>query len=142
MDSLQNLAKSVAGRSPKAPSLRILVADNDPVSSSITVRLLERYGYDVVIAEGAQAALSKVSHKRFDLVLLDVEAPDADGSSYAAKIREAGIENGVRIAIWGLTMDSGGKSRIVRAAPAFDLVLSKPIESNALAEALQRVFPS
>lgn len=141
MDSLQNLANSVAGRRPKPPSLRVLVADSDPVSSSITVRLLERHGHEVITADGGQAALGKASHKRFDLVLLDVDAPDGDGSSYAAKIREAGIENGVRTAIWGLTIESGGRSRIVRAAQAFDLVLSKPVESSALAEALNRILP-
>ncbi len=141
MESLHNLANSVAGRRPKRQPLKVLVADADAVSRMIAVRLLERRGHDVCAVEASAEALRTASHKRFDLVLLDLDQAAGDGTACAAEIRKAGIRNGIHTAIWGMSLEVGGRHEILQAAPAFDLLLAKPLDSESLTKALRRLSP-
>ncbi|MGI5402616.1 response regulator [Streptomyces sp. CA-135486] len=68
---------------PKAPSLRVVVADDNPVvRAGLTVLLQGRADLEVVAeaADGRQAYEAAVRH-RPDVVLLDVRMPGVDGIS-------------------------------------------------------------
>ncbi|HOX42087.1 MAG TPA: response regulator [Myxococcota bacterium] len=58
---------------------RILVVDDDPDILNLERRVLEREGYEVVTAAEGLAAKQLLQTEAFDLVLLDIMMPGADG---------------------------------------------------------------
>lgn len=63
------------------PNEHILVVDDEPDIRSLLKEILEDEGYDVAVAENAQAADLNRQKRRPDLVLLDIWMPDMDGIS-------------------------------------------------------------
>ena len=59
----------------------ILVVDDEPGIRSIVKDILEDEGYEVDIAEGAEAARAARRNRRPELILLDIWMPDSDGIS-------------------------------------------------------------
>ncbi len=66
---------------------RVLVVDDDETTRSWASTLLGSQGFDVVEAEGGQAALESLARARADIVLLDVEMPGIDGFETCERIR-------------------------------------------------------
>jgi two-component system nitrogen regulation response regulator NtrX len=69
-------------------SERILVVDDEAGVRSSLQGILEDEGYRVDTVESAEAALSRISTGRYDLVLLDIWLPNMDGMEALARIRE------------------------------------------------------
>ncbi len=65
----------------------LLVEDSIPVRTQ-EKRLLEKAGYEVVIAEDGLDGYNKLQTRKFDAIVSDVEMPNLDGLSLTAKIRE------------------------------------------------------
>ena len=63
---------------PGAPA-RILVVDDDPLVIRLIIDTLHVEGYDVDSAENGVAALEKLRHAHFDLILSDLHMPRLDG---------------------------------------------------------------
>jgi len=61
------------------PSQRILVVDDDRAVVRLMRSYLEQAGYNVLVAEDGNAALSLIRCERPDLVLLDLMLPGRDG---------------------------------------------------------------
>lgn len=60
-------------------SAKILVVDDDPAIRNLIVRFLRQKKYEVDCAENGQSALKKFEQFNPDLVILDVNLPDALG---------------------------------------------------------------
>ncbi len=65
----------------------MLVVDDDPVFTLLASETLEQAGYAAPIADSQRSALSLLTAVTPDLVLLDVQLPDASGFDLCAKIR-------------------------------------------------------
>jgi len=63
---------------PGAPA-RILVVDDDPLVIRLIIDTLLVEGHDVDSAENGVAALEKLRHAHFDLILSDLHMPQLDG---------------------------------------------------------------
>jgi signal transduction histidine kinase/CheY-like chemotaxis protein len=63
-----------------------LVLEDDAVSGVVASRLLEKLGVKVDVAANGEQALAYATG-RYDLFLLDVQLPDADGIEFAALLR-------------------------------------------------------
>ncbi len=63
---------------PGVPA-RILVVDDDPLVIRLIIDTLNVEGYDVDSAENGVAALEKIRHAHFDLILSDLHMPQLDG---------------------------------------------------------------
>ncbi len=93
-DLLKSLQKpnksSVSIKSKETVSRKpviLLVEDSIPVRTQ-EKRLLERAGYEVVIAVDGLDGYDKLKTRQFDAVLSDIEMPNLDGFSLTAKIRQ------------------------------------------------------
>jgi len=58
---------------------RILVAEDDPDSRRIVVKVLTREGYGVLDASGGEAAVAIAQAEHPDLVIMDLAMPGMDG---------------------------------------------------------------
>src|SRR5262245_63135448 len=63
--------------SPSTPV--VLVADDDAVARDLLVEVLEREGYRVRAAGGGAEAIELAEHELFDVAVVDLRMPDADG---------------------------------------------------------------
>jgi two-component system response regulator MprA len=71
---------------------KVLIAEDDPSVRKAVQRVLELEKYDVTAVNDGQAALEELSKTRFDLAVLDVMMPFADGLTVCREARHRGIQ--------------------------------------------------
>jgi len=69
-------------------SKKILIVDDEPNIVTALEYLLQRHGYEVLLAVDGEAALKQVGEHRPDLVLLDVMLSLKSGYEVCRRIRE------------------------------------------------------
>jgi two-component system sensor histidine kinase/response regulator len=110
-----------------ARSLNILLAEDNPVNQRLALRLLQKRGHTVTIANNGNDALKALARASFDLVLMDVLMPEKDGLTATAELRKSELGTGLHtpvVAMTALAM-KGDKERCLEAG--MDGYLSKPI---------------
>src|ERR1700716_1152397 len=122
-----------------AMSELILVVDDDPVQRRLLDNMVRRFGYDVVTADGGDAAtalLTGADGPRIDCVVLDLVMPDLDGLGVLARMREAGLTIPVIV-----QTAHGGIDNVVSAmrAGASDFVV-KPVGAERLQVSLRNAL--
>jgi len=119
--------------------LRILLAEDNPVNSTLAVRLLEREGHAVTVTQDGRQALEAVHQGRFDLVLMDVQMPEMDGFEATRRIRELEIASGRHVPIIAMTAHAmkGDAERCLAAG--MDAYIAKPILPGRLFEVIGEV---
>ena len=106
----------IAGHDPAGGSgLRLLVADDDPVSRLMIGAIVKREpGFELVgEAEDAGQAVELALRRRPDVVLLDVDMPGGGGARAAVEIREGLPE--VRIVAISADDSQGSQYDMMRA---------------------------
>jgi signal transduction histidine kinase/CheY-like chemotaxis protein len=67
--------------------LRVLLAEDNAVNQLLAVRLLEKNGFGVTVANNGNEAVSALERGSFDVVLMDVQMPEMDGFEATSAIR-------------------------------------------------------
>jgi two-component system, sensor histidine kinase and response regulator len=125
--------------SSSASRMRILVAEDNPVNQTLAMRILEKLGHQVTLANNGREALDKSQSDDFDLVLMDVQMPHLDGLEATRLIRLAEKSTGKHIPIIAMTAHAmkGDRERCIDAG--MDGYLSKPIRIEELKASLSNV---
>ena len=111
--------------------MKILVADDDPVSRRLMERMLQRGGYEVItVQNGRQAAheLSRVGGPR--LALIDWMMPELDGPSLCRELRSR--QNDPYVYILLLTSKQSGGDLVEGLEAGADDYLRKPCNAAEL----------
>ena len=118
--------------------LRILLAEDNRVNQRLAVRLLEKRGHSVVVANDGGEALAVLSQQPVDLILMDVQMPNLDGLEATAAIREREKQSGRHIPIVAMTAYAmkGDRERCLEAG--MDGYISKPVQAQELYETIAR----
>ena len=117
---------------------KILIAEDNPVNRELLRELLEARGYAIEEAVNGQEALHMIAQSKPDLLLLDLSMPVLDGFATLKKIREdASMASLTVLAVTAYAM-RGDQEKAMGAG--FDGYLTKPINSELLDEALDRVW--
>jgi CheY-like chemotaxis protein len=113
-------------------SMRILLAEDNIVNQRVALRILEKHGHRVTIANNGREALRAFDQHDFDAVLMDVQMPEMGGFEATAKIRKR--EHGAGIPIIAMTAHAmtGDRERCLDAG--MDDYIAKPIRATALLE--------
>src|SRR5260370_42112758 len=72
---------------PRGRSLRILVVEDHADTLRVLARLLDHFGHEISVADGAHSALEIVESKEFDVVLSDIGLPDGSGYEVIAQAK-------------------------------------------------------
>jgi two-component system sensor histidine kinase/response regulator len=118
---------------------RVLLVEDNAVNQTLAVRLLEKRGHVVSVAGDGRAALAALEKETFDIVLMDVQMPLMDGFEATAAIREKEKVSGGHIPIIAMTAHAlkGDLDRCLSAG--MDGYVSKPIQTNELFAAVERL---
>ena len=69
-------------------SYRVLVAEDEATYARTVARYLEGRGHEVRVAGSGKAAVKALSEAEWDVLLLDLKLPDADGVDLLAQVRQ------------------------------------------------------
>jgi len=129
---------------PAAParSLRVLVGEDNEFNAQLLKQLLLRKGYSVTVAKDGRAVLRQLDEQCFDLLLLDLHMPEADGFQVIAAIRAREEGGPARLPVIALTARSRREDRQRCLAAGMDDFLVKPILAAALWSAIESVLPA
>ena len=122
-------------------SLRVLLAEDEPVNRMVALKMLDKMGLRVTAAENGREAVEAFAGGGFDVILMDVQMPEMDGFAATAAIREAEEKKGGHVPIIALTAHAMKGDRERCLAAGMDDYLSKPIRPGELAAILDRLFP-
>ncbi len=117
--------------------LEILLAEDNAVNRMLAVRLLNKVGHRVTVAENGQIALDSWAATRPDVILMDVQMPVMDGLESTRLIRQRELEKGVeRTPIIALTANAMSSDRERCLQVGMDAFLSKPFNAQDLLDVL------
>jgi PAS domain S-box-containing protein len=120
-------------------SLRVLLAEDNPVNQTLAIRILEKLGHKVQVVNNGREALERSQAEEFDLILMDVQMPQMDGLEATTAIRAAESYTGKHVQIVAMTAHAmkGDKEKCLSAG--MDGYLSKPIRTEELKQAMSEV---
>jgi len=117
----------------------ILVVEDNPVTRKMLRVALESDRYQVIEAGDARWAIAFAQQRMPDLILQDLILPDMNGFDLVARLRL--LPGGRDVPILALSGFLGGYEEGRAAEAGFTAMLVKPIELNALAEAIATYLP-
>jgi putative two-component system response regulator len=117
---------------PKAP-YRILVTDDDDGVRNALARFLAKIGYDVVQAEGGEAALDILAHGNFAAMLCDIRMPGMTGVELLPKVMAR--DSDLAVIMLTAVGDPGSAIQCLKLGATDYLI--KPVELEELSHALQ-----
>jgi len=113
-----------------------LIAEDDPASQMMMVKLLEKMGFHADIAANGLEAVQALQKRYYDLIFMDVQMPEMDGLQAARAIRELWPHMHTRIiALTGCTRN-GDKEMCLAAG--MDGYIAKPAKREDILRSLQR----
>jgi PAS domain S-box-containing protein len=121
----------------KRHPLRILVAEDNVVNQKVMLRMLERLGYRADLAANGIEVLESLRRQPYDIVLMDVQMPEMDGTEAAQHIREE-WQKEEQPHIIAVTAHAlvGDRERLLIAG--MDDYIAKPVQINELTGALEK----
>jgi len=111
-------------------ALRILLAEDNPINQKFALKILEKAGHLVKIAENGAQAVKLFDAKEFDVVLLDVQMPGMGGEEAMDRMRS--MPGGERIPIVALTAHALSGDREKYLERGFDGYVPKPFDRGTL----------
>ena len=122
-----------------ARRLSILVAEDHPVNQKYALRVLQKLGHDVTLANDGTEVLAMLKDSRYDAVLMDVQMPNMSGLEATAAIRAREAAEGGHLHIIAMTANAMQGDREMCVAAGMDDYLTKPIRVDQLVAALYNV---
>jgi len=111
--------------------LKILIADDDPLSRRLLERTLQRPGYEITVVENGKEALDNICRSEGPrLALLDWVMPELDGPAVCRAVRKRSDLNYVYMVL--LTSKQSKEETVLGLESGADDYLTKPFNSEEL----------
>jgi two-component system cell cycle response regulator DivK len=113
----------------------VLLVEDNHINAEMAEAVLEDAGYQVLVAENAEEALSLAQTHRPGLVLMDIHLPGIDGLTALQQLRSDPQTRAAKvIAVTAMAM-KGDREQFLAAG--FDGYVSKPFRVVALLDAIR-----
>jgi CheY-like chemotaxis protein len=129
---------------PEAPigeeiPLEVLLAEDNAVNQKVALRFLERLGYRADAVANGLEAVTTLQHRKYDLVLMDLQMPEMDGFEATREIRRR-LPITRQPKIFALTANAMQEDRDLCFSAGMDDYISKPVKMHEIAETIRRHF--
>ena len=130
--------KSVKRAAKVLAKVRALVVDDSLTMRKVLGRLLEREGYEVLVAKDGMDAMQMLQESTPDIILTDIEMPRMDGFGLARNIRDdTRTKNTPLIMISSRTAD---KHQSLAKEIGVDAFFGKPVQDDDLIEKMKELL--
>lgn len=116
----------------------VLAVDDSPSMRSLVTFVLERAGYNVVLAEDGEEALEYAKEHTVDLVLTDINMPKLDGIELIKALRQLPHYQFVPMLV--LTTEFGREKKMEGKAAGATGWIVKPFDPPMLLSTIQKVL--
>jgi CheY-like chemotaxis protein len=118
-------------------SVRILLAEDNPVNQKLAVLILTKAGYQVEVANNGRKAVDTFTGnpERFDLILMDVQMPEMDGLSATKELRARGFTG---IPIVAMTANAMKGDREICLEAGMNDYITKPVKREIIFEIIEK----
>jgi CheY-like chemotaxis protein len=140
--SYRNAKKEQTNAPPKIPnfsSSRILLVEDNEMNLLVAKTFLADTDVQIDIAHNGLQAIEKIQHKKYDLVLMDIQMPEMDGLTACKKIRNE-LEL-VKLPIIAMTAHAMAKDIENSKTVGMNEHIIKPINPDDLFAMLSRFLP-
>ena len=118
--------------------MKVLVIEDNPDNMVLICDILELNGYTTICATTGRSGIELVQEREPDLILLDIQLPDIDGSEVLDIIRSSEKTNRTTvIAITSYAM-AGDRERLINKG--CDGYIEKPIDPNIVMKQIKSVI--
>ncbi len=117
---------------------KIMVVDDEPDILAMIEMILNRKGYETVLAEGGEEALKLLGEMRPDLILLDLMMPRMDGTEFLRRLRSD--ENLKDIPVVVVSVRSTIEKESREAMELADDYITKPIDIPTLYATIEEML--
>jgi CheY-like chemotaxis protein len=118
--------------------LNIILAEDDPLSRKVALRMLKKLGITAYVAANGLEVLQALEGQPYDVVLMDIQMPEMDGIKATKIIRERWAHGPKIIVITSCFSDTYRKLCFDAGADEF---LGKPVKIEDLTDAIKRNMP-
>ncbi len=105
----------------------LLLVDDEEVIRRMSKRMLEKFGYHVLLAQDGLEAIEIYKNEKVDLLIIDMIMPKLDGFRTLQQLKT--IDPDVRAVLFTGNITAEGRTRCMEAG-FYDLV-TKPFETTA-----------
>ena len=133
----ENKIADLAAGETNARSLRVLVAEDNPVNQRVTVLHLKKLGHKTNIANDGWEVLDALERAEYDVILMDCQMPEMDGFEATRRIRASARHS--KIHVIAMTANAMKGDREACLAAGMNDYVSKPTATEDLRQALNRV---
>src|SRR5262249_33712590 len=113
--------------------------EDNPVNQRLALRLLQKAGHTVSVANNGQEALDHLAQGPFDVVLMDLQMPVMGGLEATAALREREQTTGAHQPIIAMTAHAMAGDREKCFQAGMDGYVTKPIQTRDLWAAIASV---
>jgi len=117
--------------------MRVLIADDSPVTRELVRDILETHGYEIIEAEDGVVALRQIEDNRPHVVLLDLEIPRLDGYQVIRRIRADPRFADLRVAAFTAHAMKNEREKALEAG--FNDYITKPVRPAVLRTLIARL---
>ena len=117
--------------------LHILLVEDNPINQKLGLRILEKSGFQVTVANNGKEAVAAYQEGRFDIILMDIQMPVMDGFQATEAIRKMEKGGTAHMPIIAMTAHAmtGDRERCLKKG--MDGYVSKPINPGELIKVIQ-----
>lgn len=133
------LQADAATATVEIPAYRLLVVDDDATNRGVAKRQLEQMGLRTELAADSDSAMQLCGEHRFDLILMDLQMPDADGFSVVERIRSQPESPNLTTPILAFTAHTGEEERARCLAAGMVGFINKPLRKSTIRAELERL---
>ncbi|KAF9083389.1 kinase-regulated stress-responsive transcription factor skn7 [Mortierella sp. AD031] len=113
---------------------KVLLVEDDDTCRRLSSRLLQIFGCPFDVAEDGVAAVGKMSHQKYDIVLMDIMMPKLDGVSATTQIRQFDAMT----PIISMTSNTTANDIMTYFANGMNDILPKPFSKDSLLNMLEK----
>ena len=131
-----------ASGEPRPVAQRLLLVDDNAVNLMVARLVLQKNWPEAQVdtCTDAEQALALLERERYDAVFMDMVMPGTDGPQATRRLRQHPRAELARLPVIGLTANHNAHDRQLCLQAGMDEVLAKPLDAEAVREALERLL--